>query len=407
MFQKRNMSAEGLFAGLVSRNGRRRSATNRGTCVPRSPRFDLAKLDLGGGMSTATVETKKGTEEGPGCPKCGNLDSWGTASWCPKCGYYPRLGTCVDEKATPVEEPAPEPAKSWTERVRRIPRWGVALALGVIAVFIFSLVGRIATPPKSVPRSLWGTLQLIIGFLLFAVMHGWAFFGSLMKEGGGMLDFVLHPLDIWRPVFQNLPRSAKRIWLGSWGLAAAIFAVTIIGGIRYSVLYEDWGFKKRAKSNLVQSIKDAVVAAAEEEQKAVEKAIDEMAGEGEEETKEGEDAKKNEDGHEVDRLQSDCVIVGFNLDKEEGRVKEVLLATLMDGQLKYVGIVSKDIPPEIEKQLRKQLPGLTREKAVVKCNHTATWVSPKLICKVSFKTWSDSKQMQEPAMKELMAEVGK
>ena len=102
---------------------------------------------------------------------------------------------------------------------------------------------------------------------------------------------------------------------------------------------------------------------------------------------------------------ADCVVVGYNVDKSTGQVTELVLASVVDEKLQYVGTVSGNIPPEIEQQLQKKLPVLEQEQPFLKCPVAAKWVKPVVTCRASFKSWSENKRMQEPVFKELLADT--
>src|SRR5437016_3947265 len=100
-----------------------------------------------------------------GCPKCGNLESWGCSSWCPNCGYYPRLGTSITEpEAVAVVATESCFAPSSTLDVwRYAPVWMKVLIVGVLGIFGGSIAVRVLTPDKSIIRSLIGTCELLVG----------------------------------------------------------------------------------------------------------------------------------------------------------------------------------------------------------------------------------------------------
>jgi ATP dependent DNA ligase C terminal region len=344
-----------------------------------------------------------GTKGAAGCPKCGNPDPWGTASWCPQCGYYPVLGTCVTSIAEegPAAGTSPEdlpPPSSHLEALARLPKWAYVLAAGVLVIFAVSVTVRVVTPDDSLARSLWSLAQLAIGGVTFISMHVYVFFKAGAKaDRFSFFDLIIHPIDVWRSSFQELPATSRRIWTGTWGLMAALCAMLIIGGIRYSALTDDWGFKARPKKNLMKKITDQMIANAKEGDPG-EEADDEAA----KKKKEDEKKKKKSD---IEMLSAECVIVGFNADRNTGEIKDLVLATIVDEKLQYAGTVTGNIPPEMQEQLRERLPKLTQDQPFVKCPVSALWVKPIVTCRTSFKSWSNNKRMQQPAVKELLADT--
>lgn len=371
--------------------------------------------------SAATLENPTGPADGPkaepvpvasaeagasaadpstGCPKCGNPDSWGTASWCPRCGYYPRLGGCFGGGEEAVESvPVEKPPASHLEALARLPKWAYVLAAGVIAIFVVSVAVRVVTPDDSFARSLWSVSQLLLGGGTFVAVHCYAFFRAGMKTGGlSAFDIIVHPIEVWRPSFRELPATARRVWAGAWGFTAAACAILIIGGIRYSVLTDDWGFKERPKQNLMKQIKDQMLANAREAEKAADKlddAIKDFAA----------DDKAKKRDSELEMLSADCVVIGYNADDQTGEIKHLVLATVIDDKLQYAGTLSGSIPAEVQDHLQKRLPGLTQNNPFLKCPVLATWVKPVVTCRMAFKSWSGNKRMQEPVFQELLAEA--
>ncbi|HEY3962970.1 MAG TPA: hypothetical protein VGM05_00310 [Planctomycetaceae bacterium] len=336
-----------------------------------------------------------------GCPKCGNLESWGCSSWCPECGYYPRLETSVGDAAA-LEAPAAKTSvapRSPLDVWQHAPAWIKVLCLGILAIFGGSLAGRLLTPDNSVARSLWGTCQLIIGFGVFAVFHLLATLKATFKNNRtGFIDCIIHPFDVWRPTIHELPGTARRVWLAVWGLTAAVCAVVLVGGIRYSVLVEDWGFRERAKADIAAQIRakameEAMAGARKAE--SLEDAVKNAAANG----------KNKEQESELEMQANDCVVVGYNINPADGTVTELLLASVVDNQLKYVGTVQQGIPDEVRAELASRLPDLKRQTPFVKCSGSAVWVRPIVACRTKFKAWTDDKVMTGVTFKELLADV--
>jgi ATP-dependent DNA ligase len=98
-------------------------------------------------------------------------------------------------------------------------------------------------------------------------------------------------------------------------------------------------------------------------------------------------------------------VIGYNLDRSTGNVSELLLGSVVEGELKYVGSVTEGIPENIQQQLSERLPTLERKSAVIKCPRDAVWVKPVISCMAGFKSWTEDKRMQQPVFKELLADI--
>ena len=255
-----------------------------------------------------------------------------------------------------------------------MPSWARILCIGIVAIFGVSLVARVATAGSDFGRSVCGLLELAVGLTVFGTMHAVAAFKAIVKNHGlGIVDSLLHPYQVWQPTLEDLPHTSRRVWLGAWGLTAAICAIVVVGGIRYSAVLDDWGFRKRAD----------LAGASRIEKKAV-----------------GPDVAAT-----VEMLSHDCVVVGYNLSPADGSISELLLATLVGGELKYVGSITDGIPPEINAELVWRLVDLKQPTPSAHCPGSGIWVNPIVACKVSFKSWTEDQRMSGATFEELLAET--
>jgi hypothetical protein len=356
-------------------------------------------------VNPTTANPPAAGEHAVGCPQCGNLESWGRSSWCPECGFYPRLGTTVglpvEEKVT---EEAPVAPKTPRDAWQQMPPWSRVLCVGIVAIVVESFVVSAVTGHDSTIRSIWGVFQFFTGFGVFAMFHAIAAIkASMTSNRMGLLETLLHPIEAWQPTIEKLPGTARRVWLAAWGLTAGLCAMGIIGGIHYSVLIDDWGFKKRVDSALTTHIRNS------SHQKAA-AAGSSAAGAhtGSPDTNEGGPTLATSNtvrGNDTEMLALDCVVVGYNINPRDGTVANLLLASLVNGELQFVGKVSKGIPEDVGKELAVRLAELKRQIPVVKCRGSANWVKPVVACKANFAAWTDDKMMIDPEFQELMAEI--
>lgn len=326
------------------------------------------------------------------CPNCGSREAWGTASWCPSCGFYLRLGKCVDAKS-PVYGQEQEIINFWEV----VPVWSWILGIGTIAILVTSFVANAYLPETGTARLCWTLAQFSSGLAALFIAHVSAFMhGVLESERLSPFDLFLKPVEVWKPAIRRLPRNPWRFWCLGWGAVAMVCAVTIIGGVRYSAIFDDWGVEKRAAPNIVQSI---VKQAREEREGAdsLEDAMNDFVGEVEEEEEQIEKAKPLE--------KLDCVIVGYTR-SGDGSLGTLLVASVLNQKLKYVGrIFAKDVPEEIREDLMDRMPTLERKRPFVKCPYSGTWLQPVLMCRVAFKEWGFGKRMKSPELREMLADV--
>jgi DNA ligase D-like protein (predicted ligase) len=89
-----------------------------------------------------------------------------------------------------------------------------------------------------------------------------------------------------------------------------------------------------------------------------------------------------------------CVLVGYRADRH--RVPSLLLATLRDGQLRYVGRLSRGFTYQARIMLAQQLATLRRARPVLPCPHRATWIEPVRYCRVHHQGWTSNGRLRHP-----------
>jgi len=360
------------------------------TAVP-APTTDTATTDTAEQNSAPAVETAE-PAAGPACSNCGSTEPWGAASWCPCCGYYPAFNTCVD--TGPRQD---EPAEA-INFLKVFPQWVWVLAAGIVAIFALSLTARLSLPPTGSKRLVWTLLQMAIASVSIFVAHLTAFLSGVPEsEKASPFDLFMKPVELWKPALRKLPRHAWRVWCMAWGLWGMFCAVVLVGGVRYSAIFDDWGFEKRASVNVVQAIVDKARDEAEEGAESLDGAVKDFVGEEEEEKDENE---------ELDKLpQTDCLILGY-IPNGNGGFSSLLVASVVGNQLRYVGSISvDDIPAEERAALYRRMHSLEQSKPFVKTDMSATWLKPVLMCRVAYKQWTKSQQLDGPRFREMLKDV--
>jgi hypothetical protein len=337
------------------------------------------------------------------CTMCGNQEPWGNSSWCPKCGYYPRLGISMGPALEPAPEASPGP-KSLRDAWAVLPVWARVLAAGVVALFTANVTARLMIPDQSPARMHIALLELAAGLGVFVAMHCAAYVKASMENAGvRFLDLLLHPIVNWQPTIQQLPGTARRVWLGAWGLTAAVCALLVLGGIPYRMLFEDWGARSRVKPEVASRVQEG---SAEKlvSGGALTASLDEKVRERAD--LEAKEAAVPQEDSELEMQSADCVVIGYNVSARDGGVSELLLASLVNGELKYVGSVSEGIPDGVRQELSHRLPELKRDTSFISCPGSGIWVKPIVACKTSFRAWTEDNMLSQTTFKELMAEIG-
>jgi hypothetical protein len=332
----------------------------------------------------AAVTPPQGTSRPNGakrtCPQCGATESWGNASWCPKCGFYPKLGTKVSAAAL-------QPVGGETEELPPagpLPLWIKVLPCGMLAILAVSIAARMRVPEDG-PRTIWSLSQLGLGAVLLIASHVQAFIVSGSRANGlTMMDLVLSPLAVWKPVFHRLPGTGMLVSRGVWGGATALCAVLVTGGLGWdnlNQLFTPQSQKDRLNpfqaAMLLAGQRQADAEGTEDIDKAMKDFVEEIGAEG---LAIGQGAGKPEP-----EMKSQCAIVGFTRDIKGG-LHSVLLATMVAGKPEeFVAKLPVDqLDPAIRAKLEAQLPGLLSRRAYVRCPVRAQWVKPELTCMIGY-----------------------
>lgn len=85
-----------------------------------------------------------------------------------------------------------------------------------------------------------------------------------------------------------------------------------------------------------------------------------------------------------ERLELPCVVIGYKVVRQE--LRALLMATLVNGKLAYVGAVELGI----EGVRLADLDRLARRLPAVPCSIKAKWLEPRLMCVVRFAGWRPS-----------------
>jgi hypothetical protein len=266
------------------------------------------------------------------------------------------------------------------------------LAAGVLLIVCANFCFRLGAGAGEFERARVAIVEGAAGIWIVLVAHSAAFLYALLKtEMCSPLDFFLRPMSVWRPAVAALPAKAWRVWMLGWGGAAVFSAVAIVGGIRYSAIFDDWGFEKRAEASIVQAVVDQARRDREADG-SLEDAMKDFTGE---------DADKEPEA----TTRTDCLIFGF-IAGQRGEIQSMLLAGVVDGQLRHVGKISfENLPPETRDLLQGRFKTLERKRSFVKVPFAARWLEPVLMCRIAYAGWGEDKQMRHPRFIQVLADA--
>ena len=349
--------------------------------------------------SQTGVDTAPSEWTGPRCEKCeAPLKSEVTV--CRSCGWYPSLGRFLEvdpnwESVNDSSQPAaPAPQKShlrvWFEL---LPKWSYVIIASVLVIIVESVIARFTTSGSL--RTTWSLLQMAAGFLAASGCHIFNFLVLAADDADvGVIDIILKPIKLWMRAFHYLP---KRLWVSNLaisGVTAIAASFLIIDGIPYERLW-DWGFEPPAKQELLGAVMDRVKKVESQKEQSLEEAIGDFAGE----------AGADEVAPAKPRQKADCVILGYQLDKE-GRLNDLILGTNYLARLVYAGRVNPEMSEDERTRLLKMLKAIrTHEPLIPIESDTTKWVKPKYACRVTYDT-KERGRLQGIQWDRLLGQIG-
>ncbi len=344
---------------------------------------------------------------GDGCPECGHPGISKGPGWCAACGFYPALNLHIDVEQEQQEEAEPEPQKvDPLEMLRQIPPWVPILLAGAVVLTIVSVAARMTIPVTSMSRPIWALSQFAIGFVLFVIAHFAAYLYAIVEDSSfTVLDILLRPLKVWGPTIHGLPETSKRVYMGSWGVLAAVLGLFVVDGIPYHKLWE-LGPEEQAKPNLVHAVTD-MARAGEDSDMSMEEAIEAFAGQA------GTDDLTPPPLDDYDPYEPpsrprhiDCLIVGYEPHELDG-FTALALAGVHKGALRYIGTVSNEyINPEMRAELLAQMELLVRDRPFVLAREEGfRWLAPKLTCRIGYDHWDEDDRLESSVFEKRLANI--
>jgi ATP-dependent DNA ligase len=95
-----------------------------------------------------------------------------------------------------------------------------------------------------------------------------------------------------------------------------------------------------------------------------------------------------------------CVVIGYRAGRHG--VRSLLVATLRDGVLRYVGQLTSGWSDRQARELAEYLTTRRRPTPAVSCPHQAMWVEPELYCRVKFLRWTAHGRLRDAVFRGLL-----
>lgn len=207
--------------------------------------------------SSETTEDGKssGSSRVKVCPNCKSDEPWGSSSWCPSCGYYPSLKRKVfsDELAASEVEEEEEEELDLATMATMVPIWIYIISGGLLFLLMESLAIRLMIP-EITRRSPIAIIQILIGLNVLGISHIRAYFiAAHENENLNIISILWTLFEIWKTTFAQMPRVAKTLYGGAWGLAAVLFAIAFIG-VDYGDTFSKLTEEKKKPANPMKAI---------------------------------------------------------------------------------------------------------------------------------------------------------
>jgi hypothetical protein len=372
---------------------------------------DTSDLLLGGDGEAQTPDATGATKE-PGketapsestqgllCPRCGSkLVSPDGLGWCPKCGYCRSLaedGAKIGlATATVAQKTSPLGVLEFYELLAKLPPWLCVLLGGAAGLAVLSLIAHLLLPVDSLARALWSTLELVLGLLALFAAQVWSLIVLAPRDDGLSARDLVLSVRLWGLTFRKLPEMRRQVWVGGWGVAAALCSVLIVGGFSY--WYQFYKPKKLADKSLLAAIRDA--AQGKEKISSLVESVQDFADK-QDLTKQKEDKNKPKPDK---RPTVQCAVIGYVVEKDK-TLSGLVLATLEGDKLRYAGVVQRGFSPEESKELLQRLAPLVRTTPFLpNVRISAIWVNPEIFCEVHQSGYDEAGHLKDPSFYALL-----
>jgi hypothetical protein len=372
-------------------------------------RDNLARASTANVVAETSAPPAESAPEVVPCPRCGGkLTNPEGLGWCPSCGYCRSLEQDANKAALATPTTARKPSAlgvvEFGEMLAKVPRWFWGTLGGIAVVVVISLAADFTLAEESLPRALWSSIQLFLGLIGILAAQIWAFILIAPESEHLSAKDLILSARLWSLTFRRLPETQKKVWLGAWSFAAVLSSVFLVGGFSY--WYQFYKPKKIADRSLIQAIANEANRL-NKKNKSMEEALEDLTKNAEDLTKKKDEAQK--DVKADNRPVQDCVILGYTADTDAKTRKETLtgliVATLVDGRVKFAGEVRRGITTRASDELLKRLTPLVQKEPFIKgLSMPATWVKPQVYCEIRQSGFDRDGHLKDPSFKDILTE---
>ena len=193
------------------------------------------------------------------CPQCQQplCDPKGIG-WCKACGYCRSVAESGKKvAATPTPKPAvPSTVSVTRSAILHTPTWLIVTVVGAVAIVVALLaIGRFM-PMTALQRAVI-TSSVIVGGVF--VMFVGQFIGLLKTaptEATLSFKDAIFPFHLYGLVLKRMPEAQFTVYLGAWGMTAAVTVAIVIGGLGHWFTYLPKSDKNQPKNQPQKTTND-------------------------------------------------------------------------------------------------------------------------------------------------------
>lgn len=341
--------------------------------------------------SPGVIEAEPANAATPSCAKCGAFDDWGAASWCPVCGFYPKFDKAPEKIDDSLQVKTEEQSVNFVRMLKTLPKWANVLIGGSLSIIVASIAIRISYAYSGRNPGTWAVCQLMIGILMALVAHCRAAFIGLNKDQKlAPMDIVMAPFATWDRTIKELPFSRVTIWLGGWGITVVLSAVIIVGGIRYSAIFDDWGFQSPESNDIITVTRGHGGGAKKKMKSLLDKELVILPP-----APEGPFVK--------------CIAYGyFRGNNTKQFCHSVLFAGSLNGEFVHIATIDySDMPKDKRGRLAVMLKERNEDEPFFSSSYNSTFVEPSIVCKVNYAAMESNGRLRSPQFESVAMDLRK
>jgi hypothetical protein len=186
-----------------------------------------------------------------GCPRCKKplVDPNGLG-WCQSCGYCRSLAECKLKTDAPLPLSEPNALMTTGSAILQMPTWFWVTLFGATTIVIGTILGARHTNWTDLQRAVFCSIQVGVGV---AMMLTGQFIGLVRvapEDPSISFKDAIFPFRLYGLIFKHLPGTRLAVFLGMWGLTAAITASIVVGGMGHWFTY----LPNKARPYIVEKI---------------------------------------------------------------------------------------------------------------------------------------------------------